>query len=302
MVFAVSGLGLTVLDQVLFVGEYPTLDTKTFASDHMLQVGGPVPTALAQLRVLGVEVRLLATWADDLYGHAIESQLSATGIDFDGASCRTAGMSGFAHVWIESTTGRRTVVSMVPDAQPVAQHAVAFAQAVSVLHLDGWGGDAAVAAAEATRANGGLVTLDAGSVKPATERLLPLVTWLNAPKRFVASFCGTGDLERGAKHLLAEGPKLVTVTDGENGAGVFTSTSGEWRPAFPIQAIDSCCAGDVFCGGLIFALLVGLEPVAALEFAMAAAAIKVSRRGNRELATYEEVMAFLQATPDHRQR
>jgi len=296
----VAGLGLIVLDQLVYVDSYPACDTKSFGSNAIVQVGGPVPTALSQLRRLGITIRFVGSWADDLNGHALEQHLTNSGIEFERIACRTSRTTGFAHVWIEASTGRRTVVAVPPDHVPDPVGAASIARPASILHLDGWGGDAAVAAAEAVHAAGGRVTLDAGSVKPATERLLPLVTLLNAPKRVISSFCGTSDVERGARDLLTAGPKMVTVTDGENGAGVFTSDVAEWQPAFPVRAIDTCGAGDVFCGGMIASMLFGMKPIAALEFAMATAAIKVSRHGNRDLATYDDVTDFLASTRELR--
>lgn len=292
----VCGLGLIVLDQQVFLREYPTADSKVSAQRHRTQLGGPVPTALAQLQRFGVGCRMLGSWADDAAGREIEGDLKRTGIGFDAAACRTASGSGFAHVWVESATGRRTVVSSPPKGEPDVVAAAEFGRAARVLHLDGWGGEAAVAAAEATRDNGGLVVLDCGSAKPATERLLPLANVLNVPRRFVRSYCGTDDWEAGARSLAERGPRLVTVTDGEHGAGVYGGGTAVWLPTFRVRAVDTCGAGDVFCGGLIYAVLIGLGPVEALRFAMATAALKVSRSGNREaLAGREEVQRLLES-------
>lgn len=292
--WTVHGLGLTVLDQQMFLREYPPVDAKVFAEGSRTQVGGPVPTALAQLRRFGTQCRLLGTWGEDPAGREIESDLSQTGIDFDPATCRSAGGSGVAHVWIESSTGRRTVASLRPEREPEVAAGGAFGRSARVLHLDGWGGDAAFAAAAAANEQGAVVILDSGSMKPSTARLLPLVAVLNTPLRFLLEFCGTANPRDGARRVLDLGPRLVTVTDGERGAGVYTAAVAEWLPAFPVRAVDTCGAGDVFCGGLVYAVLAGAEPLEALRFAMATAALKVTRLGNREaLPTRSEVESFL---------
>ncbi|MGC1273598.1 MAG: PfkB family carbohydrate kinase [Planctomycetaceae bacterium] len=292
----VAGLGLVVLDEQMFVQAHPAVDAKVFADGCRMQVGGPAPTALAQLQRFGVGTKVLGAWATDAAGRAIEDGLSAAGISFDATSCRTANATGAAHVWVESTTGRRTVVSYPPDGRPEPSSAAEFARSARLLHLDGWGGDAAIAAAEATRSQGGVITFDSGSVKPSTERLLRLANVVNAPLRFLNDFCGTRDPEAGAKTLLGLGPRLVTVTDGEQGAGVYTQDVARWQPAFQVRPVDTCGAGDVFCGGLIFSVLAGYEPEATLLFAMATATLKISRPGNREaLAGYDEVVSFLES-------
>jgi sugar/nucleoside kinase (ribokinase family) len=50
-------------------------------------------------------------------------------------------------------------------------------------------------------------------------------------------------------------------------------------PGFPIHAIDTTGAGDVFRGGLVYALLQEWGPERALRFANAAAAVSCTRLG-----------------------
>lgn len=292
----VAGLGLIVLDEQMFVERYPDVDTKVFAAAHRTQIGGPVPTALAQLQRFGVETCFLGCWASDAAGSRVEQGLSQAGIAFETGDCRRAAATGVAHVWVERSTGRRTIVSRPPDGFPESSQTQPFAGSARLLHLDGWGGDAAIAAAETIRSKGGIVTFDCGSAKSTTASLLRLADVVNTPRRFLQSWSGSDDLEHAAGMLLDLGPKLVTVTDGEHGAGLFTADVSIWRPAFPVRSVDTCGAGDVFCGGLIFSVLAGHEPEATLEFAMATAALKVTRPGNRDLADYDEVVSFLEET------
>jgi fructokinase len=68
-------------------------------------------------------------------------------------------------------------------------------------------------------------------------------------------FTGTQDLVAGAAKIRAQGPKLVVVTRGENGAyfnceGAHGDVSG-----FKAKAIDTLGAGDAFVAGLLSSLL-----------------------------------------------
>ena len=63
------------------------------------------------------------------------------------------------------------------------------------------------------------------------------------------------------------------------GFGVWGLGFGVW--AFPAKAVDTCGAGDAFCGGLLFAVLEDL-PAAAVRFAAATASLKVRGLGNRD--------------------
>jgi len=55
-------------------------------------------------------------------------------------------------------------------------------------------------------------------------------------------------------------------------------------PVFPITAIDTLAAGDVFHGGFTLALLEGRDTVDALRFAAAAAGLKCTRFGGSAAA------------------
>ena len=68
-------------------------------------------------------------------------------------------------------------------------------------------------------------------------------------------------------------------------------------PAFPIKAVDTLGAGDVFHGAFTLALAEGMPEAAALRFASAAAAIKCTRFGGGAVSpTRAELAAFLGET------
>jgi sulfofructose kinase len=65
-------------------------------------------------------------------------------------------------------------------------------------------------------------------------------------------------------------------------------------PSFPVKAVDTLAAGDVFHGAFAFALASGMDEIAAFRFSAAAAAIKCERFGGRAGApTRAEVDSFL---------
>ena len=283
----VVGLGLTVVDHLLTVPALPGPDEKVTASAARVQVGGPVPTALSQLAKLGGPVgSLLSAWADDADGRRIERNLRAAGLGFAPAACRTAPRTGFAHAWVEEGTGRRSLVAVRPDGGGLTPEAAAdFARGADLLHTDGWPGDAAVAAAEAVKSAGGTVCVDLGA-SPKPPALLTLADVLNLPAAAVRRVTGDRPPADAARRLRDRGPRLVTVTNGSAGcwwaARDATGESGGFVPAFAAEAVDTCGAGDAFCGGLLFGLLNDWPADRGVRFAAAVASLKVRREGNRE--------------------
>ncbi|QDT17266.1 carbohydrate kinase family protein [Alienimonas californiensis] len=306
MAARVVGLGLTVVDHQLVLPRLPGPDQKTTASAASVQVGGPTPTALAQLATLGgPAATLVSTWGADADGQTIEANLTAAGLQFDADLCRTAPRSGFAHVWVEAGTGRRSLAAVRPDGSSLtAERAVRAVDGADALHTDGWPGPAAVAACRAVKAAGGLVSVDLGASEKL-EELIALADVLNLPVPAFPRLTQARDPIAGVRALLERGPRLVTVTNGSQGcwfaARLPDGVESGFVPAFPAEAVDTCGAGDAFCGGLLFAVLDGRPPAAAVRFAAAVASLKVRRFGNREAlpdrAAVEALLAAHEKTP-----
>ena len=275
----VVGLGLTVLDRQLFVPALPGPDEKTTATGSRVQVGGPAPTALSQLRRLGGPAcTLLSTWGDDPDGRFVEDDLRGRGLRFDADLCRCSPATGTAQVWVERGTGRRSLVALRPGPFPDVDRIVAAVGGADLLHTDGWPGETAVAAAGAVRAGGGTVCVDLGG-SPKPDRLLELADVLNVPAAAAVRLTDRHPAEA-VRALLDRGPRLVTVTNGSRGAWYAAAGEAGFAPAFPADAVDTCGAGDAFCGGLLAATLDGLPPAAAVRFAAAVASLKVRAAGN----------------------
>ncbi len=280
--YSIIGLGTIVVDHMVAVDGFPERDTKNEVSEHWFQVGGPVPTALVAVNRLGGRSTFLGRWAKDHLGAMIEQDLRAEGIAFDAPACEADSQTGFAHVWVERDTGRRTSV-FHRGSHEIEESGVDVAELANhdALHLDGWSTAAAIRAARAMRAKGGAVFLDLGSPKERLAELLPLVEVVNCPLRCVERVFGETDPVAGTRKLLAAGPRLATVTDGENGAWLFSETAQLHCPAFEIEPVDTNGAGDTFCGALIHAVMQGWDEPRVLRFAAAAAALKCGGRGNR---------------------
>lgn len=296
----IYGLGTIVVDHQVVLERLPEADTKGEVVDDRFQVGGPVPTALALLRTLGCETVFQGRWADDRFGRMIEDDLAAAQIGFDTPSQRRDSKTGFAHVWIEEATGKRSIAAFRGSHQVEERevHPAALADFDS-LHLDGWSTDAAIKAARTMRGQGGRVFVDLGSPKPRLAGLLEQVHLLNCPLRLLHQLFETDDIAKGARELMRMGPEEVTVTDGENGATYFNRSGITLhQPALPVRAIDTNGAGDTFAGAFHFASLQDWTPARRLQFAGTAAALKCQAMGNRDaLPTFEAVDEVAKSMP-----
>ena len=65
-------------------------------------------------------------------------------------------------------------------------------------------------------------------------------------------FCGTHNVLKAARQILALGPRAVIIKRAEYGALLFTAGRTFWTPAYPLDEVrDPTGAGDAFAGGLL---------------------------------------------------
>lgn len=86
-------------------------------------------------------------------------------------------------------------------------------------------------------------------------QMVPLADIVKVADEEWEFFTGTQDLTQGAEKIRAQGPKLVVVTLGENGAYFNCEGASGEVPGFKANAIDTLGAGDAFVAGLLSRLL-----------------------------------------------
>jgi len=289
------GLGWVMEDFLVVLPAYPEVNTKTESITDSVQVGGPVARAMLALSRLGKRTALIARVGDDQRGAFVRSNLRKEGIELGAVEIEKGGKTRFSHVWIEEKTGTRTVAysrGRLADLK-LGSEAKERIKRARILHLDGRETDAALAAAQLAREVGCRVTLDAGSVKPGIDRLIPLVDVIVASSSFIQNFLPGFSLEKAGETLLSMGPKIAIFTCGDRGAGGISENGFFYQPAFPVQVVDTNGAGDAFSGGLLFGLLEDWDIRYSVRFASAVAALKCRHLGNKGLPRLEEVQRFL---------
>jgi sugar/nucleoside kinase (ribokinase family) len=107
---------------------------------------------------------------------------------------------------------------------------------------------------------------------------------------------GAADTQDAVDILLAGKPgRVIIITDGERGCGVYTDAGREHVPGFRVEEIDPTGAGDCFDAGFLVRWLAGDPPAKAARFANACGALAVTMQGPmagaRKRAEVETFMA-----------
>jgi sugar/nucleoside kinase (ribokinase family) len=273
-----------MVDHVSVLDAFPAADSKQEVLRHWHQIGGPVPVALVQAMRFGHEANFMGKWADDANGNLIEADFAREGLTVHPACRHAEGHSGTASVWVDTQTRSRTIAyarTSAPGFVPGDLDALNLAS-FDLLHLDGWGGEVALAVAQRVRQLGGRIVLDAGSWKPQMDQLIPLVDLMICSQQFFTSVTGCGEVDQAGPALLALGAPAVILTRGAAGSTFMDGSQTLHAPGVSIEAVDTTGAGDVFSGAMLHALAADRSWPECLRFANAAAAHKCRAYGNRQ--------------------
>ncbi len=293
----VVGIGQCSWDYLAVVDSFPAVDTKVEVRDWQEQGGGPVATALVALTRLGIPCDFYGITGDDPEGEKIRGSLLAEGVSTTGLLTRENAASQTAFIAIEEGTASRTIFWRRPSGMPLLPDELphGFLDPCDFLLLDGLLAEASLFAARQARERGVPVMLDAGRSRPGMLETARHCDYVVASEQFALDLGWDGTTHGLHALAVSVGPGVFTVTRGNLGS--ITWHDGELIaiPAFPVAAVDTTGAGDVFHGGYIFGLLRGMDLADTIRFASAMAAMKCTRLGGRAgIPGEQEVAGFLE--------
>lgn len=274
-------VGHAALDHCFSIADFPPAPTKTPARHYQAISGGMAANASIAAVRLGATVRLHGAIGDDDAGDFLVRRLSESGVDCRQLQ-RVAGAASSVSAVVIDARGERQIFNHRGDA---LTRAVALDTGVlagcDVLMADPRWMSGALAALRWARQAGVPSLLD-GDLSP-TEDLQALAAqadWAVFSESGLAAFAPHATLADGLGAALASGAQLAAVTLGAHGVR-WQRPGGPVQslPAFPVQAVDTNGAGDVFHAALAMAVVRSLPDEDAMRFACAAAALKCQRPG-----------------------
>jgi sulfofructose kinase len=247
---------------------------------QIVACGGQMTTAMAACARLGLRAKYVGVTGTDENGRRIRAEMSHHQVDMADAVIRDV-PNQFAVIMVDESTGERIVLwdrderlQLRPRELPV--EAIRFARLV---HVDDVDQGAAIDAARCARQAGVPVTSDIDRLTDRTEELVAAVTMPIFAEHVPLALTGRKDPESALRALRSSHDGLLCVTLGAQGAIALDGDTLVRSPAFPIHAIDTTGAGDVFRGGFIYALLQRWPIAEILRFANAGAAVSCTRFG-----------------------
>jgi sulfofructose kinase len=281
-------VGSSVVDFVFRLDALPSDAGKIRASDARMVGGGCAANAAVAVARLGGQAWLGARLGDDAVGRMVVAGLEAEGVDCTLVRLTPGARSAFSSVFVDAG-GERQVVSFRGEGLDDSPDLIADTPEVDAVLADTRWPAGNLAALKLARARGIPGVLDAEA--PVDPALLAAASHAAFSRPGLASLASG---RPGDALAALELSAWTCVTDGAQ--GVFVRGGGH-VPAFPVQAIDTLGAGDVWHGAFALRLAEGAEELDAVRFANAAAALKCARPWGREgCPTRAETEAFLKET------
>lgn len=293
--------GTAVLDHVYRLAHFPKPGSKTRASEFLAIAGGCAANGAIAIRRLGGRARLAAPLGgpagEDAVGDVVLARLEREGIDLCGV-VRAAGMSSGTSAILLDTSGERTIVTHrdLRLAETRIAEPDRLIRDVDAVLVDNRFVDFVIPAALSARRRKIPVVLDADRPAGVVPQLLAAATHVIFAADALRTATGIDDFAAALRKANGMTDAFVGVTDGPRGAFWLDGAELAHFPGFPVEAVDTLGAGDVFHGAFALALAEGQREPAAMRFAAATAALKCSRFGGGAAAPDRaEVEAFLAA-------
>jgi sulfofructose kinase len=272
-------LGAVVYDQVFIVPTIPARPEKVLASAHRTSGGGMAVTAAIAASALGASVRFWGRVGADVGGEALRRMITEAGVDVSSLRVAPGGQTATSGILIDGA-GERLLAAypgsgLGDDPSWLPLDLIAEAQAVLV---DVRWPQGATATLTAARRCGVPSVLDAELAPPATLLdLCGLADHAIFSERALRELTGLDDhagaLAAAARHT----PAQLGVTLGAQGSLLYRDGELSRVPAYAVPVVDTNGAGDVFHGAYAVAIAEGVDPLGAMRFASAAAAMKCAR-------------------------
>ncbi|NNL72817.1 MAG: ribokinase, partial [Silicimonas sp.] len=213
--------------------------------------------------------------------------------------------TGAAYIFIEDSTGNNAIIicpgvaGTISEADVEARVDLIGGASVFITQLE-QPMPAAHRALEIARAGGARTILNPAPAAEVSREMLALCDIVTPNESEAEGITGVrvvsvADAEKAADAFLAMGVGAAVITLGENGAFYKDGTQAMHVPAFDAgPVVETTGAGDAFNGGFAVALAEGLDPVDAVRFGSATAAISVTRPGTApSMPTRDEIDALL---------
>lgn len=297
-------LGVFVADTAYRADRQPKMGETLLARSFALGPGGKGSNQSVAAARAGGEVRFISRLGRDPFADMARATWAAAGVTPEVIEDEGS-YTGAAYIFVEEATGNNAIIiapgaaGRISAADMEARAGLIGGAKVFVTQLE-QPMEAAHRALEIARAGGATTILNPAPAADLPEGMLALCDYVTPNESEAEGLTGLpvttlAEAEAAARALLAQGAGAAAITLGERGALFHDGARTVHVPAFRAgPVVETTGAGDAFNGAFAVALAEGRDPVEAVRFGCAAAAISVTRPGTApSMPSRSEIDALL---------
>lgn len=297
-------LGVFVADTAYRAARAPRMGETILGESFKLGPGGKGSNQSVAAARAGAETHFITRLGKDTFAEMALRTWEEAGVT-PAITQHEDGYTGAAYIFVESGTGNNAIIvspGVAGDISPAdieARKDLISNAAVFVTQLE-QPMDAAMRALEIARAGGAQTILNPAPAAELPDGMVALCDYVTPNETEAEALTGLSvatleDATKAAEELIRMGAKAAVITLGEKGALYHAGGQSVHVPAFDAgPVLETTGAGDAFNGGFAAALARGDDPVTAVRFGCATAAISVTRAGTApSMPSLEEIDALL---------
>jgi ribokinase len=298
-------LGVFVADTAYRADRAPRMGETIMGNSFALGPGGKGSNQSVAAARLGADITFISRLGRDPFADMALKTWADAGVKTR-VTQSDESYTGAAYIFVEEATGDNAIIICPGAAATIAPTDIdanadlVQSAAVFVTQLE-QPMAAAVRALELAKEGGARTVLNPAPANSLPDGMLALCDFVTPNETETEALTGVAvnsidDARRAAEVFLTKGVGTAVITLGEQGAYIHSAEQSELVPAVNAgSVVETTGAGDAFNGGFATALARGDDPVDAVRFGCATAAISVTRPGTApsmpSLAEVEKLMA-----------
>jgi len=274
-------VGLSTIDVVYRVKEFPAANAKVAAKSQDVLVGGPATNAAIAFSRLGGKAALVTAVGRHPVSAIIRDECRKFAVECIDLNPEFGEVPAISSVVVDEM-GRRNVVSAnaVRIQIPPAVVDQRICEEAKFVLVDGHAMQACQVWASAAKAVGKPVVMDGGSWKDGTDELLKSVHTVICSVDFAAPGCTSESAL--VKYIQSRGVTNVAITQGAEPVRFFADDKAGEITVPKVVAVDTMGAGDIFHGAFCYFFSIGKCFEEALQQAAEIASQSCRYQGTRE--------------------
>ena len=292
-------VGSLNMDVTTFVDKMPARGETTRGNGFLISPGGKGANQAVAASRMGAEVQMLGGVGKDTFGYALIDALKTSNVNTNLVHIDESAQTGMASIIVVSGDNRIILYGGANAEVTSAQIERAADQFKAcdcvVLQLE-IPLEAVMTAARMAKKYGKCLIVNPAPAQIIPNELFELSDYFVPNETEAGQLLGRkldtdADMLGALHELRGKGVKHPVITLGDRGAALYSQGKPYVQCAHLVKAIDTTAAGDTFIGALAAQISDGSDLDGAMELAMRAAAICVTKKGAQmTIPTREEAL------------